>query len=102
MLEDLHAGQVPVTKTGDFSDVQVIDGTGRRHIREAIETVAAHLGNTPAICRKCYVHPQIIDAYLADELKLELRRKIGGDLKKSSLGPEERQVLNFLGRRLRS
>ncbi|WP_294929760.1 hypothetical protein [uncultured Paracoccus sp.] len=41
-------------------------------------------------------------SYLADELKLELRRKIGGDLKKSSLGPEERQVLNFLGRRLRS
>lgn len=30
MLEDLHAGQVPITKTGDFSDVHVIDGTGRR------------------------------------------------------------------------
>lgn len=41
-------------------------------------------------------------SYLADELKLELRRKIGGDLKKPSLSPEERQVLNFLGRRLRS
>ena len=30
MLEDLHAGLVPMTKTGDFSDVVVIDGTGRR------------------------------------------------------------------------
>ncbi|MEF9601666.1 hypothetical protein O4J55_04715 [Paracoccus sp. PXZ] len=30
MLEDLHAGQVPITKTGDFSDVHVVDGAGRR------------------------------------------------------------------------
>lgn len=30
MLEDLHAGRVPITKTRDFSDVHVVDGTGRR------------------------------------------------------------------------
>lgn len=30
MLEDLHAGQVPITKIGDFSDVHVVDGSGRR------------------------------------------------------------------------
>ena len=29
-LEDIHAGLVPVTKTGDYSDVTVIDGDGRR------------------------------------------------------------------------
>ena len=29
-LEDLHAGLVPVTKTGDYSDVTVIDGDGRK------------------------------------------------------------------------
>jgi len=28
-LEDLHAGKYPTTKTGDYSDVKVIDGTGR-------------------------------------------------------------------------
>ena len=28
-LEDLHAGLQPVTLTGDYSDVKVIDGTGR-------------------------------------------------------------------------
>ena len=27
-MEDLHAGKFPVTKTGDFSDVKVIDGEG--------------------------------------------------------------------------
>jgi DNA topoisomerase-1 len=30
----------------------------------AIRAVAERLGNTPAVCRKCYVHPAIIDAYL--------------------------------------
>jgi len=29
-LEDIHAGLVPVTKTGDYSDVTVVDGEGRR------------------------------------------------------------------------
>ena len=32
----------------------------KRNIREAIQRVAARLGNTPTICRKCYVHPEII------------------------------------------
>src|SRR5262249_50079035 len=35
----------------------------KRNIRDAIRTVAARLGNTPTICRKCYVHPEIITTY---------------------------------------
>ena len=30
LIEDLHAGLVPTTKTGDYSDVTVIDADGRR------------------------------------------------------------------------
>lgn len=74
----------------------------KANIREAIENVAAHLGNTPAICRKCYVHPQIIDAYLSGDLKLELQGQIADNLKKPGLRPEERQVLRFLKRRLKT
>ena len=74
----------------------------KRNIREAIERVASRLGNTPAICRKCYVHPQVIDAYLADELKLELREEIEDDLQQSGLRPEERRVLEFLKKRLKA
>jgi DNA topoisomerase-1 len=33
-----------------------------------IEEVAAALGNTPAICRKCYIHPSVLDAHLAGAL----------------------------------
>ena len=48
------------------------EAAAKRNVRDAIESVAARLGNTPTICRQCYVHPQIIDAYLDDELRLEL------------------------------
>ncbi|HEY5089890.1 MAG TPA: DNA topoisomerase IB, partial [Polyangia bacterium] len=33
-------------------------------VARAIEQVAARLGNTPSVCRKCYVHPAVISAYL--------------------------------------
>ena len=36
-------------------------GDGQGQLREAIERVARRLGNTPTICRKCYVHPEILD-----------------------------------------
>lgn len=74
----------------------------KRNVRDAIEAVAARLGNTPTICRKCYVHPRIIDAYLADELKLELQEKIADDLDEDDLRPEEKQVLRFLKKRLKT
>ncbi len=37
----------------------------KRRVARAIATVAERLGNTPAICRKCYVHPALAEAYLA-------------------------------------
>ncbi|WP_378947349.1 DNA topoisomerase IB [Paracoccus sp. R86501] len=78
------------------------DAAAKRNIRDAIETVAARLGNTPTICRKCYVHPQIIDAYLADELKLELRDSIDDNLNSADLRREEKQVLRLLKKRLKA
>jgi DNA topoisomerase-1 len=36
----------------------------QQNIRQAIAAVARQLGNTPAICRKCYVHPAVLEAYL--------------------------------------
>lgn len=46
----------------------------KRNVVAAIKTVAERLGNTPAVCRKCYIHPAIIDAYLND---LPITRKAG-------------------------
>jgi DNA topoisomerase-1 len=36
----------------------------KRNISSAIKTAAAQLGNTPSVCRKCYVHPAILEAYM--------------------------------------
>jgi DNA topoisomerase-1 len=38
---------------------------GKQVIVEAIDEVASALGNTRAVCRKCYIHPAVLDAYLA-------------------------------------
>ncbi|MDQ7970121.1 MAG: DNA topoisomerase IB [Oxalicibacterium faecigallinarum] len=44
------------------------DAHGKRMIVQAISDVAQKLGNTPAICRKCYVHPQVIACYTSGAL----------------------------------
>lgn len=38
------------------------------HVKAALAEVARRLGNTPAMCRKCYVHPGVLQAYLAGDL----------------------------------
>ena len=46
----------------------------KRQIRAVLQRVAARLGNTVAICRKCYVHPAVLDAYAAGALRLQIGR----------------------------
>jgi DNA topoisomerase-1 len=46
---------------------------GKRVLKGAIELVSAQLGNTQAICRKCYVHPVVVDAYQNGELHDHMR-----------------------------
>jgi DNA topoisomerase-1 len=75
----------------------------RKNILRAIDTVARRLGNTKAVCRKCYVHPAVIDAYLDGSFIQQVRRRVEGELKRSltRLRPEEAVVLAFLQKRLR-
>jgi DNA topoisomerase I len=74
----------------------------RRNIVRAIEGVAARLGNTPAICRKCYVHPEVLQAYLdgvtIDALPARTGRAIGEG--RPRLTAEEGVVLGLLQQRL--
>lgn len=39
------------------------ESDAKRHIVEMVKNVAKHLGNTPAVCRKCYIHPAVIDSF---------------------------------------
>jgi DNA topoisomerase-1 len=42
---------------------------GRREVAQAIQAVAGELRNTRAVCRKCYVHPAVIEGYLEGRLQ---------------------------------
>ena len=74
----------------------------KRNLRAAIEKVAARLGNTAAICRKCYVHPEVLNCYLDGDLALALESQAENALRSSlaSLEPEEAAVLALLRSRL--
>jgi len=70
----------------------------RRNIVRAIESVAERLGNTPAVCRKCYVHPAVLEAYIDGTLIETLNREADDELASSRkrLKPEEAAVLVLL------
>jgi DNA topoisomerase-1 len=68
---------------------------GKANVKAAICAVAELLGNTPAVCRKCYVHPAIVEAYLSGSQIAGL-----GDATKApahvKLRATERALLKFL------
>ncbi len=70
----------------------------KRNLRAAIEHVAGRLGNTPTVCRKCYVHPDVLDAYLEGRLAAELKSGIGAPVmdELNGLQREEAAVLAML------
>lgn len=74
----------------------------KKNLLKAIESVAAKLGNTPAICRKCYIHPEILDGYMEGTTIDTIRREAESQLKNNlhQLTPEEAAVVAFLQRRL--
>ena len=51
------------------------DAQAKRNVMAAIRRVAEKLGNTPAVCRKCYVHPRVIDSYLKGTMLDAMRRR---------------------------
>jgi DNA topoisomerase-1 len=75
------------------------DGEGGRHsVPAAVKAVANKLGNTPAICRKCYIHPAIVEGHGTGALVRHLRsfrarrRRVP-----AALSDNEAAVLAFLG-----
>ncbi|MGH6915490.1 MAG: DNA topoisomerase IB, partial [Geminicoccales bacterium] len=74
----------------------------RRNVNRAIEQVAAQLRNTPTICRKSYIHPEIVEAYLDGTLVglLEARAETAPGQDCAGLRDEEAAVLVLLQQRL--
>ena len=74
----------------------------KRNLRAAIETVSVRLGNTPTICRKCYVHPEVVNSYMDGNLALEIKSAVESELTETLAGlkPEEAAILAMLRSRL--
>lgn len=64
--KDFRTWAATVLAFTDLSTRQGLSGTraAKSAVREAISSVAKTLGNTPAIARKSYVHPAVLEAYL--------------------------------------
>jgi DNA topoisomerase-1 len=89
------AGTVMAALALNESEAAATQAGAKKALRAAIEQVAARLGNTPTICRKCYVHPEVLAAFAEGALALALP---DGD--EGGLPPEEAAVLALLEERL--
>src|SRR6201994_4930474 len=66
----------------------------KKNVVEAIKQVAAKLGNTPSVCRKCYVHPAVLEAYLGGITKQEAKKELDTEIAetKATLRHEEQAL----------
>lgn len=78
----------------------------RKNLVQAIDRVAQRLGNTPAVCKKCYIHPVVLQSYLDGVTLQQVQARAQKALAESGrnghaeLNPEEKAVLAFLQRKL--
>jgi DNA topoisomerase-1 len=74
----------------------------KKNIVQAIESVSQRLGNTPSVCRKCYIHPEIINAYLEGSTLHTVRELVEQEMSESlgDVASEEAAVMALLRQRL--
>ena len=96
------------TWAGTVLAAQALHAGGKNGLSKAIEQVAQQLGNTSAVCRKCYIHPAVIDAYLDGSLgevmtarnaEACVKRLLSRPRRRRSLVPLLKQSLRKLRRR---
>jgi DNA topoisomerase-1 len=89
------------TWAGTVLAAELLEGIGssrsqseaKRSIVRAVESVASRLGNTKAVCRKCYIHPIVFDAYQSGTIFRSSRR---GGYALRGLSKRECAVLQLL------
>jgi DNA topoisomerase-1 len=98
------AGTVLAARALQELDAAAAGAPTKQALKSAVERVATDLGNTPTVCRKCYIHPAIIGSYLDGTLASELTRRVETKLAREGAGlrSDERLVLSLLRRRLAS
>lgn len=69
----------------------------KRVLVEAVKEASERLGNTPTICRKCYIHPVVMESYLRGHVLPRLT-VAKGQTSRTTLRPEEKALVAFLKR----
>ncbi len=66
----------------------------KKNVVQAIARVAAQLGNTPSVCRKCYVHPAVLETYMGSISKAEAKEELEKEIaqEKQTIAQERSKV----------
>jgi DNA topoisomerase I len=75
--------------------------SAKKNIVQAVKTVASHLRNRPATCRKYYIHPAILEAYMDESLHQTMQKHANASMEDTfALKPEEIAVVAVLKQQL--
>ncbi len=80
----------------ELTNIQDDEAVTKASVNAAIAAVANQLGNTPTICRKCYIHPRIIDAFTNAESLAAWSEAVAASRSSDELAREEAALLRFL------
>ena len=102
--KDFRTWAGTVLAAAALEEMEAADTTAarKRNVSRAIEAVARQLGNTKAVCRRCYVHPAVLDQYLDGSTLTVLRHRAASLLVQGGrhLSRDETAVLALLHRRM--
>ena len=65
-------------------------------VAQAVQHTAKHLGNTPTVCRKCYIHPAILGAFFDDASFAKWTALVAKPKKMGGLSSEEAALVQYL------
>lgn len=72
------------------------DTAPRAEVNRAVDWVSRQLGNTPTICRKCYIHPSVLAAFQDRKLFDRWRKENADVTPLAGLSSEETALIGFL------
>ncbi len=96
------AGSVLVSMTLREFEAFESETQAKKNVVQAIKAVAERLGNTPSVCRKCYVHPAVLESYMQGAIVRAIKKQVEEELEDSSeaLRQEEVALMKMLRQRL--
>ncbi|MGO2288305.1 DNA topoisomerase IB [Pseudomonas lundensis] len=62
------------------------ESDAKRHVVDMVKNVAKQLGNTPAVCRKCYIHPAVLEGFMLGALAQLPKPRVRKGLKAEEVG----------------